>query len=87
MREIRTYGSTRGAAQNPRLLYLVRLYVLVCRICFFYPKRGRCGRGKAFAERKHRLPLPQEGVCLKTRFGGASGQGEPAKRGSPTKGI
>ena len=35
--------------------------------CLFYHRRGRCGRGRAFALGKHRLPLPQEGVCLKTR--------------------
>ena len=30
----------------------------------------RCGSGRAFAEGEHSRPLPQEGVCLKTRFGG-----------------
>ena len=36
--------------------------------CVFYLKRGRCGRGRAFATGKHRLPLPLEGVCRKRGF-------------------
>ncbi len=42
--------------------------LFIISLCSFYPERGRCGRGRAFAKGKHRLPLPQEGVRRRHGF-------------------
>jgi hypothetical protein len=44
------------------------------------------GGGEHLPSSKHRLPLPQERVCLKTSFEGFR-PGETAVGGFPTKGI
>ncbi len=58
--------------------------------CYFFPfpvfstiAEGVAGGGERLPSGKHRLPLPQERVCLKTRFGGFR-PGETIVNGFPT---